>query len=768
MERTEKAVKKRAGSVKSRAKAKTAVGANDRKPSSSTKNHGRKSAAKRNKVTIPHEAGSGQQQVIAPVVEDERIPVKPEKAEPNGKDGKGDDINDDVFTVTKYLVITETVSPDSPEPLPPGAVVYGWNGLMPGQQLQFGAANLQKDAFEMRKKGPQKKVRRPSKKGTRKGKRRTKKGSKKAGENERESVKRRTVNKKKKGKRKGKKSYKMPVGESKGDKVTQDDSKGVGGNDRGRRLKARGEPGRIASAPNNAVKPELKVVLAANQGAKPIQVNGDSTSQASSISGANSDTSPSSPPSVRHSTDSAVLVPVILIVGGVMAVLLVGIFLLYRASKKKQESLANREAAKNNMEPREDPGNTPTDVKFDLHDGERPDSQRLETVTISTPVDKNSDEGGDGLGEGYNQGSSKHRSWDKGNGRKLSVAHLKMMNTGRVPTRNASICLDRRASDAMRLFQLAEQTKKTKQPPPPLTLAHSNVSAPPPVPPSAPITSADANDKQPHTDGAALDSASSSMSSLSTDQSDDGDGYEFRYEVTVPWIPQRFDELALAPGEMVVVYKVYEDGWCDGRVLSTGEEGVFPMACLRGRAWSFFGIIDNNNPDEDPAGQANDQEPAPPADPDAITPTAGAVAAQNNFAPRPEFTRGEPGRASNIYTDDASAATRPVSGLSEQSDATTLSLRSPQEPIRESSIRSEASPPIQDTAAAGYLPRNRPPQILINTSEEEVDVAEPVPLGDAASMDGSRPSIYTDATAETPRAEFPMMDDSDTPRPSQV
>ncbi|KAI8851722.1 hypothetical protein BC829DRAFT_386676 [Chytridium lagenaria] len=75
-------------------------------------------------------------------------------------------------------------------------------------------------------------------------------------------------------------------------------------------------------------------------------------------------------------------------------------------------------------------------------------------------------------------------------------------------------------------------------------------------------------------------STTSTSSSIST-VSSGAPETEFRYDCIVPWIPQRFDELALAPGDSVIVYKVYEDG-----------EGVFPMACLRGRTWSFFGVAD--------------------------------------------------------------------------------------------------------------------------------------------------------------------------------
>ncbi|KAJ3235727.1 hypothetical protein HDU81_000208 [Chytriomyces hyalinus] len=53
------------------------------------------------------------------------------------------------------------------------------------------------------------------------------------------------------------------------------------------------------------------------------------------------------------------------------------------------------------------------------------------------------------------------------------------------------------------------------------------------------------------------------------------------YKVTEPWIPQRFDELELHVGEIVVVYQSYKDGWCEGCVEgSEEEEGMFPRVCL--------------------------------------------------------------------------------------------------------------------------------------------------------------------------------------------
>ncbi|KAJ3321502.1 hypothetical protein HDU76_014086 [Blyttiomyces sp. JEL0837] len=108
------------------------------------------------------------------------------------------------------------------------------------------------------------------------------------------------------------------------------------------------------------------------------------------------------------------------------------------------------------------------------------------------------------------------------------------------------------------------------------------------------------------------DSVDTSASSISTDTSVVENRGIARYEVSEPWMPMRFDELALTPGLFVIIYKVYEDGWCDGRVEGTDEEGVFPMACLKNRAMSLYNLVigqggqggqqqqdDNMNGDED-------------------------------------------------------------------------------------------------------------------------------------------------------------------------
>lgn len=53
------------------------------------------------------------------------------------------------------------------------------------------------------------------------------------------------------------------------------------------------------------------------------------------------------------------------------------------------------------------------------------------------------------------------------------------------------------------------------------------------------------------------------------------------YDVIAAWLPHRFDELSLSAGEKVVVYFFHEDGWCEGKLIGTDEEGIFPAACLK-------------------------------------------------------------------------------------------------------------------------------------------------------------------------------------------
>ncbi|KAI8929210.1 hypothetical protein BC831DRAFT_444365 [Entophlyctis helioformis] len=52
-----------------------------------------------------------------------------------------------------------------------------------------------------------------------------------------------------------------------------------------------------------------------------------------------------------------------------------------------------------------------------------------------------------------------------------------------------------------------------------------------------------------------------------------------RMRVTATYAPNMDDELRLMIGDTVEVYETYDDGWGRGRVVRTGQEGVFPVAC---------------------------------------------------------------------------------------------------------------------------------------------------------------------------------------------
>ncbi|ORY45641.1 hypothetical protein BCR33DRAFT_716283 [Rhizoclosmatium globosum] len=99
-------------------------------------------------------------------------------------------------------------------------------------------------------------------------------------------------------------------------------------------------------------------------------------------------------------------------------------------------------------------------------------------------------------------------------------------------------------------------------------------------------------------DSVVSDASSLSIESITPD--------ETRYEVVDPWIPQRFDEIELFPGDFVVVYQVFGDGWCDGKVEGTEETGAFPLACLKGvdgegvgAGWGVGGFVEEEEEEEE-------------------------------------------------------------------------------------------------------------------------------------------------------------------------
>ncbi|KAJ3112291.1 hypothetical protein HDU96_004735 [Phlyctochytrium bullatum] len=50
-----------------------------------------------------------------------------------------------------------------------------------------------------------------------------------------------------------------------------------------------------------------------------------------------------------------------------------------------------------------------------------------------------------------------------------------------------------------------------------------------------------------------------------------------RYRVIAEYVPQLDDELELFPGQVMIIRKIYGDGWASGLNLSTGKEGTFPL-----------------------------------------------------------------------------------------------------------------------------------------------------------------------------------------------
>ncbi|KAJ3179683.1 hypothetical protein HDU87_002889, partial [Geranomyces variabilis] len=60
-------------------------------------------------------------------------------------------------------------------------------------------------------------------------------------------------------------------------------------------------------------------------------------------------------------------------------------------------------------------------------------------------------------------------------------------------------------------------------------------------------------------------------------------GQQYRSEHD--FYPAESDELALAAGDVVVIFQSFDDGWASGRNLRTNAEGFFPVNALEGTAW---------------------------------------------------------------------------------------------------------------------------------------------------------------------------------------
>ncbi|KAJ3105759.1 hypothetical protein HDU97_007579 [Phlyctochytrium planicorne] len=339
-----------------------------------------------------------------------------------------------------------------------------------------------------------------------------------------------------------------------------------------------------------------------------------------------------------HGTDTSVFIAVAVTVSLVLLLLVVGFILLIRSKRRSNAAQGAKATEQGKLGGKRKEGNSPNPIFSVAFTGPSP--------TRETPPQINTGSRRVSMATGM---SAKDRLGPLEVGQRRRMSHLqqnKMANGGKIQRRSTSISIETSPGETMTpgtpttpsqqqqqqqqqqgsagfLGLLGRKTKPGPNVPlSPATELPANISwqdnrlldqspqsgQPGPGYHETEISAlaaavAAAAAKRPNNGEGRDASASSSLSSISTIPSDSGEEYEFRYEVVVPWIPQRFDELALAPGETVVVYKVYEDGWCDGRLLVSGEEGVFPMACLRGRAWSFFGILENET-DADPDSES--------------------------------------------------------------------------------------------------------------------------------------------------------------------
>ncbi|KAJ3015449.1 hypothetical protein HKX48_004585 [Thoreauomyces humboldtii] len=82
----------------------------------------------------------------------------------------------------------------------------------------------------------------------------------------------------------------------------------------------------------------------------------------------------------------------------------------------------------------------------------------------------------------------------------------------------------------------------------------------------------------------------SSTVSIATTESNDSSRSLNAHVALSGHFPQVADELSIQPGDRVVVWRVWEDGWCQGTLLRTAgaavdeaypREGVFPVRCVR-------------------------------------------------------------------------------------------------------------------------------------------------------------------------------------------
>ncbi|KAJ3267638.1 hypothetical protein HK104_005732, partial [Borealophlyctis nickersoniae] len=78
-----------------------------------------------------------------------------------------------------------------------------------------------------------------------------------------------------------------------------------------------------------------------------------------------------------------------------------------------------------------------------------------------------------------------------------------------------------------------------------------------------------------------LSTTSTESFGFTANDSDGGTGYRYRVRIAHEPNPNHNDEVRLNRGDVVSVWSVFEDAWCEGFNHTTGETGVFPLSCLR-------------------------------------------------------------------------------------------------------------------------------------------------------------------------------------------
>ncbi|KAI9343133.1 hypothetical protein BDR26DRAFT_858608 [Obelidium mucronatum] len=69
-----------------------------------------------------------------------------------------------------------------------------------------------------------------------------------------------------------------------------------------------------------------------------------------------------------------------------------------------------------------------------------------------------------------------------------------------------------------------------------------------------------------------------------------------RFKVEKPWIPQQDDELSLNIDDIVHVYQVFNDCWCEGFVDGAEDQlGMFPRDCLSEHPLSLWDLANKSD-----------------------------------------------------------------------------------------------------------------------------------------------------------------------------